>query len=50
VRNEFGPPQSFRDHGAASKDGGGGLGAVDITYSAAPYKLQEGMMSCAPSA
>jgi hypothetical protein len=23
VRNEFGPPQSFRDHGAASKDGGG---------------------------
>jgi hypothetical protein len=40
--NQFGPPQSFRDNGAQNKDGGGGLGAVDITYSAAPYKLREG--------
>jgi hypothetical protein len=40
--NQFGPPQSFRENGAQSKDGGGGLGAVDITYSAASYKLRDG--------
>lgn len=28
--NVFGPPQSFRQEGSKSSDGGGGLGAVDI--------------------